>query len=170
MVDSASLLWRLAIEDELWPQDALSLIEASQGELRAPRTAFSGMHAALTWAVARDADGLLDLERHCRRSSDAAMARLVAPFAAALRLFVAHQFDDAATVLLGLIPTFGPVGGSAAQRGVLEDTAIAALLRAGDGQQACQLLDARLSRRARPKDLMLRQKALATTAEHPPRS
>ena len=50
--------------------------------------------------------------------------RLVAPFAAALRLFVARQFDDAATVLLGLIPTFGPVGGSAAQRGVLEDTAI----------------------------------------------
>ena len=142
MVDSASLLWRLAIEDELWPQDALSLIEASQGELRAPRTAFSGMHAALTWAVARDIGGLLDLERHCGRSSDAAMARLVAPFAAALRLFVSHQFDDAATVLLGLIPTFGPVGGSAAQRSVLEDTAIAALLRAGDGHRACQLLDA----------------------------
>ncbi len=163
MVDSASLLWRLAIEDELWPQDALSLIEASQGELSAPRTAFSGMHAALTWAVARDVSGLLDLERHCRRSSDAAMARLVAPFAAALRLFVAHQFDDAATVLLGLIPTFGPVGGSAAQRSVLEDTAIAALLRAGEGQQACQLLDARLSRRARPKDLVLRGKARTTT-------
>jgi uncharacterized NAD(P)/FAD-binding protein YdhS len=162
MVDSASLLWRLAIEEELWPQDALSLIEASQGELRTPRTAFSGMHAALTWAVARDASGLLELERHCRRSSDAAMARLVAPFAAALRLFVAHQFDDAATVLLALIPTFGPVGGSAAQRSVLEDTAIAALLRAGDGQQACQLLDARLSRRSRPKDLVLRGKAQTT--------
>lgn len=73
------------------------------------------------------------------------MARLVAPFAAALRLFVTHQFDDAATVLLGLIPNFGPVGGSAAQRSVLEDTAIAALLRAGDGQQACQLLDAAVS-------------------------
>ncbi len=91
------------------------------------------------------------------------MARLVAPFAAALRLFVTHQFDDAATVLLGLIPNFGPVGGSAAQRSVLEDTAIAALLRAGDGQQACQLLDARLSRRARPKDLVLRGKTRTTT-------
>ena len=33
------------------------------------------------------------------------MARLVAPFAAALRLFVTHRFDDAATVLLGLVPT-----------------------------------------------------------------
>ena len=163
MVDSASLLWRLAVEEDLWPQDAGPLIEASQGELRAPSTAFSGMHAALTWAVARDAGALLDLERHCRRSSDAATARLVAPFAVALRLFVAHQFDDAATVLLGLIPTFGPVGGSAAQRSVLEDTAIAALLRAGDGEQACQLLDARLSRRARPKDLVLRGKARTTT-------
>jgi hypothetical protein len=170
MVDSASLLWRIAIEDELWPQDAMSLIEASQGELRAPRTAFSGMHAALTWAVVRDADGLLDLERHCRRSSDAAMARLVGPFTTALRLFVAHQFDAAATVLLALLPSFGPVGGSAAQRSVLEDTAIAALLRAGDGRQACRLLDARLSRRARPKDLELRKKALATTSGHRPRS
>ena len=163
MVDSASLLWRLAVEEALWPQDVRSLVEASQGELRAPRTAFSAMHAALTWAVARDAGGLLDLERHCRRSSDAAMARLVAPFAAALRLFVAHQFDAAATVLFGLIPTFGPVGGSAAQRSVLEDTAIAALLRAGDGQQACQLLDARVSGGARPKDLVLRGKAGTTT-------
>ena len=45
-----------------------------------------------------------------------------------------------------------PLGGSKAQRGVVEDTLVHALAMAGRNQEAADVLDARLSRRASPLD------------------
>ena len=51
-------------------------------------------------------------------------------------------------------PSHGPtaLGGSAAQRDVLQDTLVYALARSGQGEQAAAVLDERLSRRASPLD------------------
>jgi hypothetical protein len=63
-----------------------------------------------------------------------------------------------------LLPNLTPLGGSAAQRSVVEDTAIAALIRAGDGAVALSLLQRRRARRARPKDLVIHERARLATS------
>jgi len=164
MVDSASLLWRLVLEDEIDLPEAALLDTVAGDELRAPSTPFSALHAAVTLAVLGDHDELRALERSARRSEDPSFALLIAPIASALRLFILGSYDEAATVLLSLIDSLAPLGGSAAQRSIVEDTAIAALIRAGDGSLATRLLERRLDRRDRPKDHVLAARAHLATA------
>ncbi len=159
MVDTASLLWRLLIEDELSPLDTSSVCDAVGKELWHPSTTFSAMHAVITWAVIGDVEQLRRLERQCRQSATLPTAVLVAPLATALRLFLSGEYDTAASVLMSLLPNLAPLGGSAAQRSVVEDTAIAALIRADDGATAVSLLERRLARRSRPKDVVIRGRA-----------
>ena len=52
----------------------------------------------------------------------------------------------AATLLESILPRAGVLGGSAAQREVLEDTLVHALARSGQGDRAAAVLDERLSR------------------------
>ena len=56
------------------------------------------------------------------------------------------------------------LGGSDAQREVVEEARISALLRAGRLDEARQLLDARLDRRESPRDRRWRTAALPTTS------
>lgn len=162
MVDTASLLWRLLVEDDLLALDPRSLPEAAGKELWDPSTTFSAMHAVITWAVVGDLGQLHRLECLCRQSEAAPTVLLVAPLATALRLYLTRQYDAAANVLMSLLPNLVPLGGSAAQRSIVEDTAISALIRAGDGATATLLLQRRMARRPRPKDAVLRERALAT--------
>ncbi len=159
MVDTATILWRLLIEDGISPIETEALRDAAGEELWRPSTPFSAMHAVITWAVIGDVEELHRLERRCRQSDSVPMSVLVTPLAAALRLYLTGRHDDAASILLSLLPNLVPLGGSAAQRGIVEDTAVAALIRAGDGALAASLLDRRLDRRARPKDLVIKVRA-----------
>jgi hypothetical protein len=59
-----------------------------------------------------------------------------------------------------LLPHLAPMGGSDVQREVVEDTAIAALVRAGRCGEAAARLDVRMDRRARPRDATLRARAV----------
>ncbi len=159
MVDTATILWRLLIEDGISPIETEALRDAAGEELWSPSTPFSAMHAVITWAVIGDIEELYRLERRCRRSDSVPIAVLVTPLATALRLYLTGRHDDAASILVSLLPNLVPLGGSAAQRGIVEDTAVAALVRAGDGALAASLLDRRLDRRARPKDLVIKARA-----------
>ena len=77
---------------------------------------------------------------------------VVAPVCCALQAVVEGDFGSAANQLAAVLPRATALGGSAAQRDVLQDTLVYALARSGQGEQAAAVLDERLSRRASPRD------------------
>ena len=77
---------------------------------------------------------------------------MVAPVCDALLAFVEGRWNDAATVLTDVLPHLVRVGGSAAQREVIEETLLLALVNAGRPDLAAALLDERLDRRPSPLD------------------
>jgi hypothetical protein len=86
----------------------------------------------------------------------------VAPLCGAVQQVVEGEFAEAADRLTTLLPRTGVLGGSAAQREVLEDTLVYALARSGQGERAAEVLDQRLSRRTSPLDA--RRRAALTPA------
>ena len=73
-----------------------------------------------------------------------------------------QRWDDAVRLIRPLLPRLTPVGGSLAQREVVEDTYLYALVGAGRCEEAVALIDARLDRRPSPLDLRRRTAALAS--------
>jgi hypothetical protein len=53
------------------------------------------------------------------------------------------------------------IGGSGAQREVIEDTLVVALMRSGEAKKARNLLERRLHRRPSPRDVRWRQEIAA---------
>ena len=84
--------------------------------------------------------------------ADPAFRDVVAPVCHALQSVVEEDFHQAATLLETILPRAEALGGSAAQRDVLQDTLVYALTRSGQGQRAAQVLDERLDRRASALD------------------
>jgi uncharacterized NAD(P)/FAD-binding protein YdhS len=155
VVDSGSLLWRCHVTDR-WDGSlpVADILEAAPKEwLGAPPTAFAAMHVALALAAAADTDGLHRLRRTVLRSDRPELPRTLAGLCDGLTAVVEHRWDRAAGVLLPLLPRLEPLGGSAAQREVVEETLLHALIRAGRNDEAAQLLSSRLDRRPAPLDL-----------------
>ncbi len=154
LVDSGALLWRCHVTGT-WegplPSQAVCA-SAPDGWLLAPPTPFAAMHAALGLAAEGDDVGLAALRTIALAHADPAFRDVVGPLCGALQSVVEQDFALAADRLSAMLPRAGVLGGSAAQREVLEDTLVYALARAGRGQQAAAVLDQRLSRRASPLD------------------
>ena len=140
------------------------LAEVGDELLYRPQNAFVGMHAAIALAAARDRSGLRRLARWVARDSRPEFRTLLAPVVAAMDAVVRGAHDRAADLLLGLPRRTEPLGGSAAQREVLEDTLLYALVGAGRFAEAGGLLDARLDRRPNPRDSRQRSALLAPAA------
>ena len=161
LIDSASLLWRWRVTTSEWPAGSggegaappvSSVLEAIEPELlNAPRTPFVAMHAALPLASDGDLVRLAGLERRTR-GSHGAMRTVVAPLCSALAAAVEERWGAAAATLEEIVPALPRVGGSAAQREVVEETLLLALVHAGEADRARALLDARLDRRHSPLD------------------
>jgi tetratricopeptide (TPR) repeat protein len=157
LVDGASLLWRFDLMGISDRAGDIAEVRAMAGrELTDPSTAFSAMHAALADAAAGDDESLMRLEQHCRASSMPAMADFGAPLAAALAGFVRGEDALVADTLLQLFAASRATGASRAQCEVIEDTAIAALVRSGRVDDAIAVLTARLERRQHAGDRALR--------------
>jgi hypothetical protein len=77
---------------------------------------------------------------------------VIAPLCDAFTALVEHRFHDAAHGLDATLPVLRKVGGSAAQREVVEETLLYALVSAGRSDAARRLLDARLDRKTAPRD------------------
>lgn len=163
LVDSASLLWRGGLEG-VWtdPDHSTEVAEvlaaADPVQLARPSNAFVAMHAAVTYALAGDDDGLGRLAGYARCTAPAVFPQIIAPLADGLRAYAAGRYGAAADVLGALLPRLrevggAGVGGSAAQREVIEDTYLHALLRAGRIAEARGLLVRRLDRRPSRRDL-----------------
>lgn len=159
LVDSASLLWRWRVTATAWhpdegaPPPVEPVLEAAGAELLdRPDTPFIALHAALALAAAGDLRRLAALGARCRKASDAPTRTVVAPVCDALAAAAEERWGDAVRLLRGVERALVTVGGSAAQREVVEETLLLCLLRGGEADAARTLLDARLDRRSYPLD------------------
>ena len=162
VVDSGALLWRGQVTGA-WDDDlpvAQVREAAPAGWLSAPGTPFAAMHSAVLLAASSDVAALADLGTLARTSDDPVFREVVAALCAGLGAVVEQRWDDAAAVLSGVVATMAPLGGSKAQREVVEDTLVHALAMAGRNQEAAVVLDARLSRRASPLDARRRARLM----------
>jgi hypothetical protein len=164
LVDSASLLWRWALTPGATgvPEAAEVLASVPADEVDRPRTGFMAMHAAVALCAAGDTDRLRRLHRWCLGHGDHAVSEVAAPLAASLLLLTQKQQAAAADGLGRLETTLWRLGGSDAQRDIVEDTRVAALLASGRCREAQLLLDHRLNRRPSPRDDRWMEQATGT--------
>ncbi|MFC8517017.1 FAD/NAD(P)-binding protein [Streptomyces sp. NPDC057257] len=157
LVDSGSLLWRARLSDswrgELPTADVLDTV--ARDVLERPVTAFTALHAAVALAAAGDLAALHRLRDHAS-GADEVQREVIVPLCEAFVALVEERFVAAARGLDALLPVLRRVGGSAAQREVVEETLLYTLVAAGRCEDAGRLLDARLERQHAPRDRRLR--------------
>jgi hypothetical protein len=181
LIDSASLLWRWVVTTSGWdaaagtsafsgetaPPPVECVLEAAGADLvDRPQTPFVALHAALALAAAGDLARLVDLRTHCRGSSEPAIRTTVASVCEALLLAGEQRWGDAARGLSAVLPGLPRVGGSAAQREIVEETLLYCLVSDGQPERALALLDRRLERRTSPLD-QRRRTSLTASAGNP---
>ncbi|QFR02871.1 lycopene cyclase [Streptomyces phaeolivaceus] len=153
VVDSGSLLWRARVVDawqgRLPIDDVLQSVAADIFER--PATAFIALHAAVTLTAAGDLPGLRRLQAHAL-DADQVQREVVAPLCEAFLHIVEENWAEAAQRLERVLPSLRTVGGSAAQREVVEETLLYALVSAGRCDAARTRLQERLDRRSSPHD------------------
>ena len=155
LVDSCSLLWRWAITpgaDSVPHVD--SVVDSIDDDLlERPPTPFMALHAAVTLCALGRSERLTALDRWANEHPDPTYAAVVSPLAAALRALAENDPGLAADRLEDLLGSIWRLGGSDAQREIVEDTLIAALLAAARFDEARTLIDRRLDRRVCHRDL-----------------
>lgn len=155
-IDAASLLWRCALlgmevggrwRDLLaaWPLD----------EREAGFSAFNDMHAVLALTGAGElgratayAEAAIAHAGHAASSNREVMRRVGAPLLRGLIAFGHGRFDAATLLIAPLRASASRIGGSHAQRDVIEQTLLAAAARGSDKSVGRHLVEER--RRAKP--------------------
>lgn len=176
LIDSASLLWRWVVTTSGWdaaagtsafpgetaPPPVECVLEAAGPELvDRPQTPFVALHAALALAAAGDLPRLADLRTHCEGSAELAVRTTVASVCTALLAAGEQRWGEAAQRLAEVLPGLPRVGGSAAQREIVEETLLFCLVSDGQAERARALLDGRLDRRTSPLDSRRRDSLVA---------
>ncbi|KES08702.1 lycopene cyclase [Streptomyces coelicolor] len=153
LVDSGSLLWRARMaghwQGRVPVDDVLESVAADV--LERPATAFTALHAAVTLTAAGDLPGLRRLQAHAL-GADSVQRAVIAPLCEAFAHVVEENWAEAAQRLERVLPALRAVGGSAAQREVVEETLVYALISAGRCDAARTRLAERLDRRFSPYD------------------
>jgi hypothetical protein len=140
LTDSASFLFRAEVagetrDPELWRE--LSAY-ASQW-FPATGIAFADVHGALAHALAGNVDALAKIVDGARGPA----AEIVAPIARAFRAFARSDWTAAVSELEGVMAAHERIGGSRAQRDLVEYALVVSLLRAGRAEDARRLLQTR---------------------------
>jgi len=149
LVDSGSLLWRCRMVSR-WrgPVPTEALMNAARAEwMYAPPNPFAALHGALALALAEDAAGLAALHRWAGRHARQVFQEVVAPLCGGLCAVLEERWDDAVGLLSLLVPRLGELQCSLAQAEVIEETAVYAMIRAGQTARAARTIAARLDRR-----------------------
>jgi uncharacterized NAD(P)/FAD-binding protein YdhS len=181
LIDSASLLWRWVVTTSGWdaaagtsaftgetaPPPVECVLEAAGPELvDRPETPFVALHSALALAAAGDLPRLAALRTHCLGTSELAIRTTVASVCEALLAAGEQRWGEAARVLSDVLPGLPRIGGSAAQREIVEETLLYCLVSDGQAERALALLDGRLDRRTSPLD-QRRRNSLVTPSGAP---
>jgi hypothetical protein len=156
VTDAASLLWRLSAYGHAVPRALWVEADATAQKLF-PKSSlpFADIHMALFAAATQNREALVArLTAIEQRLADGKLpAGPVVP--AVCRALAAFADEDYAACVQMLAPVLDEVvrlGGSHAQRELIEDTFVVALMRSGDLPRARALLDARLHRRPSLRD------------------
>lgn len=154
LVDCGSLLFRWALTPGACDVPPIEDVIAvtSPETLERPATPFLAMHVAVARLALGDVAALDRLAVWAGQHAHPTQREVVAPLARALRLMAAGRHGEAAVGLAALAPQVPRLGGSDAQREVVEEARIAALLRADRWDEARALLDERLDRRRSRRD------------------
>ncbi|MFB6446857.1 tetratricopeptide repeat protein [Bradyrhizobium tunisiense] len=156
ITDAASLLWRLSAYGHTVPKTLwLEADNAAQELFPKSSLSFADVHMALFAAATQNREALTArlavIEQRLAEGKLPAGAVVPAVF----RALAAFADEDYAACVQTLAPVLGEVvriGGSHAQRELIEDTYIVALMRGGELPRARALLDARLHRRPSLRD------------------
>ena len=164
LVDSASLVWRMRMSGAGRIGNVADLLDSvPEPLLTAPPTPFAALHAAIALAGAGDCHRLAALRSYAR-TRHGALADIVAPFADALSDLVHDDPQRALETLLGLgaAKAWVPLGGSAAQREIVQETVIHCAAAAGRLDLAADILASRIDRRNSPADRRRREELVHT--------
>jgi tetratricopeptide (TPR) repeat protein len=152
IVDAAALLWRLA----LYGADVGDRAAALAGDIApllesAPVYVFNDWHAVMALGLAgqhdRNARVLADNQRHAAGTNLAAGQRAGHALLAGFAAFAAGRPGDALDQLIDIRDAASAVGGSHAQRDIIDLTLLAAAARAGDHGLARALASERTARK-----------------------
>jgi len=162
LVDSGSLLFRWALTPGAAAVPSMTEVVRVTGRatMERPATPFLALHTAVALLALDDAPALRDLATWARGHRHRTFREVVSPLADALGQMVTGSFGAAADALALLSPQLRRLGGSDAQREIVEEARIAALLRAERWDEARMVLDRRLDRRRSPRDETWRAEAL----------
>lgn len=154
LVDSGSLLFRWALTPDAGEVPDIRRVAEVAGPdvLERPATPFLALHSAVILLALGDEPRLRDLAVRSAGHPHPTQREVVAPLAGALAEMAAGRCSVAADRLALLTGALPRLGGSDAQREIVEEARIAALLRAERYADARRLLDARLDRRRSPRD------------------
>ncbi len=175
LIDTTSLLWRWRVTVTEWddavasglpgraaggafpgepapPPAAPVLHHISADLLDRPETPFVALHAALALAADKDASRLGSLRRRCENHTDPVVRSVVATVIDGLEDTLTGDWASAVRRLEEALPVLAKVGGSAAQREIVEETLLWSLVHSGDAVRATEILEARTHRRPSPLD------------------
>jgi hypothetical protein len=160
LVDTGSLLFRWALTPGATDVPDLAGVAAvtSTATLHRPATPFLALHAAVVHLALDDRAALRRLEAWAAGHEHPTQREVVAPLARAFGAMADGRCSTAADQLGRLQAQSWRLGGSDAQREVIEEARIAALVRAGRLDDARAVLDARLDRRASVRDMRWRDR------------
>lgn len=138
--DSASILYRAELAGVDVPADRWKAVSdyAAQFFPR-PGIGFADMHAALAHAMAGNADAL----HKVRDEATGPAADLVARLSEAFEALAARRWAEASKLLARAMSDHARIGGSRAQRDLIEYALLNALLKQGHAEEAQMLLDMR---------------------------
>jgi tetratricopeptide (TPR) repeat protein len=151
LTDAASFLWRAELAGS--PRDAARWSAVRDYATRAfprPGVTFCDVHAAVAYAATGDAAALEGLSRALRESDRAgrlAAGEVVPALVDAFGAFAEGDWEAAIAILEPVFDQHVRIGGSRAQRDLVELTLLAAYLRAGRAGDARALLARRHDRR-----------------------
>ncbi|HEX4233051.1 MAG TPA: tetratricopeptide repeat protein [Caldimonas sp.] len=155
-VDAASLLWRIElVGGEVGPRWQSLLAGWPLGAAAAGHSLFNDAHATMALvgagelARAREWVAMSLIRTEHDDGWNGTVARAIgAPLLRGLLAFGEREFDRATELLASIHAALGPLGGSRAQRDVIDQTLLAAAARGHDKSVGRALLDQR--RRAKP--------------------
>jgi tetratricopeptide (TPR) repeat protein len=136
LVDAASLLWRLSLHGVDVGERAGALVDLFESKLEDALSAFNDLHSIMALSLAGREDLVGEVLAAGGRDHDTTNTRALAASGRDLLLgFAAFGRDDAPGAVEHLLRArsrSAAIGGSVAQRDVIDQTLIAAAVRAGD--------------------------------------
>jgi len=165
MTDTVSLLWRLQAYGHQVPAGLWEAARSyAETKFAKPGFAFADAHIGLLAAASGDKVAAAErIDALTKLVEEGAMAAgpVVPAICRAALAFMDGDYAGCARILEPMAGEVARIGGSGAQREVVDDTLLVALMRSGEAVRARTLLDERLHRRPSPRDALWKSQVAA---------